>query len=95
MLLINYTHGAAGMAWGQGTPNHNIITVVTQCAKTTHNANFLMIAEALMPATAHCFTLSQVVFSLPIAFLTSLEGSVIEMKPATPVPVDITVKPKS
>ena len=34
--------------------------------------------------------LSQVVFSLQIAFSTSLEGSVIEMKPTAPVPVDTT-----
>ena len=38
------------------------------------------------------FTLFQVAFSLPIAFLTSLEGSVIEMIPATLAPQD---KPKS
>ena len=40
---------------------------------------------------ARCFTLFQLVFSLSIAFSTSLEGSIIEMKPATPVPVDTAV----
>ena len=34
-------------------------------------------------------------FGLPIAFSTSLEGSVIEMKPAGPVPVDTTVSLKA
>ena len=42
----------------------------------------------LTPATARCFMLFQVAFDLPIAFWTSLEGSVIEMKPTAPVPVD-------
>ena len=39
-------------------------------------------------------TLFQVVFDLPIAFWTSLEGSVIEMKPTSPVPVDTSVSLK-
>ena len=34
-------------------------------------------------------------FDLPIAFWTSLEGSVIEMKPAAPVPVDTAVSLKA
>ena len=41
------------------------------------------------------FTLSQVAFSLPIAFATSLEGSVIEMKPATLAPQDTAVSLKA
>ena len=43
------------------------------------------------PATACCFTLFEVAFSLLIAYSTSLEGSVIEIKPAAPVPVDTAV----
>ena len=41
------------------------------------------------------FTLFQVAFSLPIAFSTSLEGSVIEMKSAAPFPVDTAVSLKA
>ena len=40
------------------------------------------------PGMARWFTLFQVTFSLLIAFSTSLESSVIEVKPAAPVPVD-------
>ena len=40
-------------------------------------------------------TLFQVVFGLLIAFSTSVEGSVIEMKSAAPVPEDITVSLKA
>ena len=42
--------------------------------------------------TARCFRLFQVAFSLPIAFSTSLEGSVIEMKPTTPVSQDTVIQ---
>ena len=49
-------------------------------------------AQAPMQATARCFT---VVLNFPIAFSTSLEGSVIEMKPASTVPVDTAVSLKA
>ena len=45
-------------------------------------------AEPPMLATACCFRLFQVAFSAPIAFSTSLEGSVIKMKLTAPVLVD-------
>ena len=51
--------------------------------------------ETPMQAKARCFTLFQVVFSLLIAFSTSLEGSVIEMKPAALFPVDTKVSLKA
>ena len=41
------------------------------------------------------FTLFQVAFGLPIAFWTSLEGSVIEMKSATLAPQDTAVSLKA
>ena len=41
------------------------------------------------------FTLFQVALGLPIAFWTSLEGSVIEMKSATLAPQDTTVSLKA
>ena len=53
-----------------------------------------MTAEAPTLARVHCFTLFQIVFSLPIAFSTSLEGSV-KMKPAASVPVDTAVSLKA
>ena len=40
-------------------------------------------------------TLFQVAFGLPIAFWTSVEGSVIEMKSATLVPQDTVVSLKA
>ena len=55
----------------------------------------LMTAEAPAQATARCFMLFQVAFSLPIDFSTSLEDSVIKMKPASPVPVDTAVNLKA
>ena len=39
-------------------------------------------------------TIFQAVFGLPIAFSVSVEGSIIEIKPATPVPEDNTVSLK-
>ena len=55
--------------------------------------------ETATEARKHCyssfFTLFQVAFSLPIAFSTSLEGSVIEMKPATLAPQDTAVSLKA
>ena len=45
-------------------------------------------------AALHYFMV-KVAFSLLIAFSTSLEGSVIEVKPAAPVPVDTTVSLKA
>ena len=48
-----------------------------------------------LQAMTHCFTLFQLAFSLPIAISTSLEGSVIKMKSASPVPVDTTVTLKA
>ena len=47
-----------------------------------------------MLVTARCFTLFQVELSLLIAFSTSLEGFVIEMKPSAPVPVDTIINLK-
>ena len=44
---------------------------------------------------ARWFTLFQVAFGLLIAFSTSLESSVIEVKPAAPVTVDTTVSLKA
>ena len=46
---------------------------------------------------AHCFTLFWVAFRVPIAFLASVEGSVIEMKSAASVPEDnvVSLKAKS
>ena len=40
-----------------------------------------------MLAIAHCFTLFQVAFGLPVAF-SAREGSVVEMKPTTLAPQD-------
>ena len=51
--------------------------------------------EKELQAMACCFTLFLLAFSLSIAFSTSLKGSVIEMKPATPVPVDTAVSLKA
>ena len=44
---------------------------------------------------ARWFTLFQVALSLLTAFSTSFEGSVIEVKPAAPVPVDTMVSLKA
>ena len=44
---------------------------------------------------AHYLTLFQVVFSLLIAFSTSLDGSIIKMKPVALVPVDTVVSLKA
>ena len=45
---------------------------------------------------AHGSTPFQVALGLPIAFSTILEGSVMEIKPAAPVPVDtMVIEPKS
>ena len=41
------------------------------------------------------FTLFQVAFGLPIAFSISLEGSVMEIKPAAPVSMDTAVNLKA
>ena len=51
--------------------------------------------EKELQAIARCFTLFQVAISLSIAFSTSLEGSIVEMKPATPVAVDTAVSLKA
>ena len=44
---------------------------------------------------ARFFTVFQIAFSLLIGLLASLEGSVIELKPATLVPQDTTVSLKA
>ena len=51
--------------------------------------------KALFNMKARWFTLFQVEFSLLTAFSASLEGSVVEMKPAAPVPVDTVVSLKA
>ena len=48
-----------------------------------------------LEAMARWFTLIQVVFNLLTAFSTSLKGSVIEVKPAAPVPVDTAISLKA
>ena len=48
-----------------------------------------------MLGTDFCSTLFQIAFSLPIAFSTSLECSVIKMRLAVPVPVDTAVSLKA
>ena len=58
--------------------------------------SYALLAAALdWLGNSSLFTLFQIAFGLPIAFSTSLEGSVIEMKPATPVPVDTAVSLKA
>ena len=52
-------------------------------------------AKAQTPTTARCHMLFQVVCSLPITFSTSLEGSVIEMKLTSPVPVNKVISLKA
>ena len=49
------------------------------------------------PCHGLLFTLLQVMFGLPIAFSASVEGFVIKIKPAAPVPEDnaISLKAKS
>ena len=51
--------------------------------------------ERVHAMVARCLMLFKLAFSLPIAFSTSLKGSVIEMKPTDPVPVDTTVSLKA
>ena len=50
----------------------------------------LLAASFRLARNSLLYTVFQVAFGLPIAFSTSLEGSVIEVKPAAPVPVDTT-----
>ena len=45
-------------------------------------------AQRLGKSRSRFFTLFQVAFSLPIAFSTSVEGSVIEVNPITLAPQD-------
>ena len=49
------------------------------------------------PGMARCsrYSLFQAAFGLPIAFSASVEGSVIEMKPAALIPEDNVVSLKS
>ena len=65
------------------------------CVVTRVAPQLLTTVEAPTLATARYFTLFQVAFSLLVAFSTSLEGSVIKMKPAAPIPVDTTVSLKA
>ena len=60
---------------------------VTESMRTTERET-----EALR---ARFFTLFQIAFSLPIGFSASLEGSVIELKPAALVPQDTAVSLKA
>ena len=52
-------------------------------------------AETPMLATARFFMLFQVAFGLPNSLFTSLEGSVIEMKPTTLASQDTVVSLKA
>ena len=55
----------------------------------------LVINWERLEAMARWFTLFRVAFSLLTAFSISLEGSVIKVKPAAPVPVDTSVSLKA
>ena len=52
-------------------------------------------AEATAESNSSFFTLFQVALGQPIAFWTSLKGSVVEMKSATLAPQDTTVSLKA
>ena len=52
-----------------------------------------VVKPAMVPLDAHA--IFQAAYGLPIAFSASVEGAVIEMKPATPVPEDNMASPKA
>ena len=88
--LYNNSYSTHGGYWYWHEVRVCWITCSHSCVYKLH----VTWAKAPKPATAHCFTLFQVAFDLPIAFWTSLVGSVIEM-PTAPVHVDTTISLKA
>ena len=66
------------------------VGLVTQCVMEREPAEAKQRSQ-----TACLFTIFQIVFGLPIAFSSSLEGSVVKMKPTAPVLQEIVVSLKA
>ena len=74
---------------------YGISRVVTRMIMCAVVQAAIVIEIEKKPSNYGCFTLLQVVFSLPIGFSKSSEGSVIEMKPTAPLPIDTAVSLKA
>ena len=70
------------------TPSYVLLVASFRLARNSSLYTVFQVAFGL-------YTVFQVAFGLSIAFSTSLEGSVIEMKPAAPVTVDTAVSLKA